>query len=319
MNLTQAIALGTGLALSMTAAAQCGASKSASACGGGEAAVTLAAYAPATGDIVQTAIGAGSFKTLVAAVQAAGLVETLKGEGPFTVFAPTDEAFAKLPEGTVESLLKPENIETLRAILKYHVVPGKVGAEKVVGLTDATTVNGQRIDIAVKDGKVKVDDANVVKTDIWTTNGVIHVIDRVILPETKSIVEVADAAGSFSTLLTAAKAAGLAGVLSEGGPFTVFAPTDEAFQALGMNTITDLLKPENKGKLADILKFHVVSGRVYADQAIKAGAAETLQGGSVKIAQQGDAVTVNGAGVAQADIEAGNGVIHVIDKVLLPN
>ncbi len=134
-------------------------------------------------DIVDTAVGAGSFKTLAAALKAADLIETLKGKGPFTVFAPTDEAFAKLPAGTVESLLKPENKEKLIAVLTYHVVPGKVMAADVVKLTEAKTVQGGKVTIEVKDGKVKVDGANVVKTDIAASNGVIHVIDAVILPK----------------------------------------------------------------------------------------------------------------------------------------
>ncbi len=135
-------------------------------------------------DIVDTAVEAGSFKTLVAAVKAAGLVETLKGKGPFTVFAPTDAAFAKLPKGTVEDLLKPENKEKLIAVLTYHVVPGKVLAADVVKLKEAKTVQGQSVKISVceTDG-VKVDEAKVVKTDIMTSNGVIHVIDSVILPK----------------------------------------------------------------------------------------------------------------------------------------
>ena len=134
-------------------------------------------------DIVDTAIGAGSFKTLVAAVKAAGLVETLKGKGPFTVFAPTDEAFAKLPAGTVESLLNPENKAKLVAILTYHVVPGKVMAKDVVKLNEAKTVQGTSVKIMVKEGKVSVDAAQVVTTDIETSNGVIHVIDSVIMPK----------------------------------------------------------------------------------------------------------------------------------------
>ena len=133
-------------------------------------------------DIVDTAVGAKSFTTLVAAVKAAGLVETLKSKGPFTVFAPTDEAFKKLPEGTVESLLKPENKDKLVAVLTYHVVPGKVMVADVVKLKNAKTVQGGEVDIIVADGKVKVDNANVVKTDIECSNGVIHVIDAVILP-----------------------------------------------------------------------------------------------------------------------------------------
>ena len=134
-------------------------------------------------DIVDTAVAAGSFQTLAAALGAADLVETLKGKGPFTVFAPTDEAFAKLPAGTVESLLKPENKAKLVAVLTYHVVPGKVMAADVVKLTSATTVNGQDATIKVVDGKVMVDGATVTATDIAASNGVIHVIDSVILPK----------------------------------------------------------------------------------------------------------------------------------------
>ena len=137
----------------------------------------------AKGDIVDVAVGAGTFKTLVAAVGAAGLVDTLKSPGPFTVFAPNDEAFAKLPPGTVEGLLKPENKDKLVAILTYHVVPGSVKAAEVVGMTSAKTVQGSSVKIAVSDGKVQVDSANVIATDIAATNGVIHVIDAVILPK----------------------------------------------------------------------------------------------------------------------------------------
>ncbi len=133
-------------------------------------------------DIVDTAVGAGSFTTLVTALKAAGLVDTLKGEGPFTVFAPTDAAFAKLPAGTVEDLLKPENKEKLTAILTYHVVAGKVLAKDVVNLTSAKTVNGKELTVNAGSEGVKVDNANVTKTDITTSNGVIHVIDTVVIP-----------------------------------------------------------------------------------------------------------------------------------------
>ena len=134
-------------------------------------------------DIVDTAVGAGSFKTLAAALQAAGLVETLKGEGPFTVFAPTDAAFAKLPAGTVENLLKPENRDKLRAILTYHVVAGKVTAAQVTSMTAGKTVQGSSVKIAASGGKVKIDNANVVKADVMASNGVIHVIDTVLMPK----------------------------------------------------------------------------------------------------------------------------------------
>ncbi|MFM1802960.1 MAG: hypothetical protein RJA81_2312 [Planctomycetota bacterium] len=138
-------------------------------------------------DIVDTAVGAGSFKTLVAAVKAAGLVDVLKGEGPFTVMAPTDEAFAKLPEGTVETLLKPENKDKLIAVLTYHVIPAKAMAADVVKLNGkkVKTVQGSEATITVADGGVMIDKAKVVKTDIVCSNGVIHVIDSVILPPAK--------------------------------------------------------------------------------------------------------------------------------------
>src|SRR4051812_42329626 len=147
-------------------------------------AFVVPAFADDKKDIVDTAVSAGSFKTLAAALQAAGLVDTLKGEGPFTVMAPTDEAFAKLPEGTVETLLKPENKEKLVAILKYHVIPGKALAADVIKLDgqDVKTVQGDKAKIVVKDGAVMIDKAKVIKTDIECTNGVIHVIDAVILP-----------------------------------------------------------------------------------------------------------------------------------------
>ncbi len=150
-------------------------------------AFVVPAFAGDKKDIVDTAVGAGSFKTLVAAVKAADLVDTLKGEGPFTVMAPTDEAFAKLPEGTIDNLLKPENKDKLIAILKYHVIPGKVLAADVVKLDgqDVKTAEGDMAKISVKDGGVMVNNAKVVKTDIECTNGVIHVIDTVILPPAK--------------------------------------------------------------------------------------------------------------------------------------
>lgn len=269
-------------------------------------------------DIVDTAVGAGSFKTLAVALGAADLVDALKGKGPFTVFAPTDEAFAKLPKGTVETLLKPENKQQLVDILTYHVVSGKVPAAKVVTLTGAKSLNGQQIDIKVENGKVFADKASVVKTDIHCDNGVIHVIDQVILPASDSIPATAIKAGNFKTLVAAAKAAGLVDALSGKGPFTVFAPTDDAFAKLPEGTVATLLKPENKGKLASILKYHVVPGRVYSSDALSAGKASTLQGDSIKISVNGKSAMVNDAKLVATDLDASNGVIHVIDSVILP-
>ncbi len=289
-------------------------------------------------NIVETAVAAGSFETLVAAVQAAGLVDTLSGEGPFTVFAPTDEAFAALPEGLVAALL--EDTDTLAQILTYHVVAGQVLAADVVGLTEATSVQGDTIDITVSDAGVMVDGANVVTTDILTSNGVIHVIDAVILPEgivlpehgmtddaameedmteeamVGTIVDVASEAGTFTTLLAAAEAAGLVDTLNSEGPFTVFAPTDEAFAALPEGTVEGLLADPDA--LRAILLYHVVAGDVRAADVVNLTSATTVNGADVSIEVVDGQVLVGGATVVAADVEASNGVIHVIDAVLIP-
>lgn len=269
-------------------------------------------------DIVETAVAAGQFKTLAAALQAADLVDALKGKGPFTVFAPTDEAFAKLPKGTVEGLLKPKSKDALTGILTYHVVAGSVQAADVVKLSNATTLNGQRVDIAVKDGGVMVDGAKVVVTDIKCSNGVIHVIDSVILPASANIPATAVKAGTFKTLVAAAKAAGLVEALSGDKPLTVFAPSDEAFARLPEGTVASLLKPENIDQLKQILLYHVVEGRVYSDQALKLKEAPTLAGLKLNISASKKGAFINKSKLTALDIEASNGVIHVIDAVLMP-
>lgn len=277
------------------------------------------AMAHASGDIVETAIAAGSFKTLVAAVGAAGLVDTLKGKGPFTVFAPTDEAFARLPKGTVEHLLKPENKQELVSILTYHVIAGRVASTDVMKWDGVSTVNGQRLAFKAQGDSVTIDNAGLVKADIACSNGLIHVVDNVLLPESKNLVQVAAAAGSFKTLLAAATAAELAETLSTGGPFTIFAPTDAAFAKLPAGTVESLLLPENKGKLQRILKYHVVSGRVDKATAASAGKAATLEGGTVHLTASDKGLKVKNANIVATDIDASNGIIHVIDTVLLPD
>jgi len=268
--------------------------------------------ATATRDLVDTAVAAGSFKTLVTAVQAAGLVDTLRGEGPLTVFAPTDEAFGKLPKGTLESLLKPENKAKLVSILTYHVVPGRLMAEQVVQRVKADTVQGASVLFSTDSSGARVDEAKIVKTDIACTNGVIHVIDRVMLPN--DIVGTAQVAGQFKTLLAAAKAAGLVDALkAPGGELTVFAPTDKAFADLPSGTVEDLLKPANRKRLAAILKYHVVPRRI----TLSSYRTPTLQGESVELRPTG-AVKVDEATVVLADLKATNGVVHAIDRVLLP-
>jgi transforming growth factor-beta-induced protein len=295
-------------------------------------AVATATTAPAAKDIVDTAVADGRFKTLVAAVQAAGLVETLKGKGPFTVFAPTDEAFAKLPAGTVEGLLKEP--AKLKDILLYHVIAGNVMAADAAKLTSANTVLGQPITIKAEGGKVMINDATVVIADVKTSNGIIHVIDRVILPPApkaaeptkapaatmapaaKDIVDTAVADGRFKTLVAAVQAAGLVETLKGKGPFTVFAPTDEAFAKLPAGTVEGLLK--EPAKLKDILLYHVVAGNVMAADAAKLTSADTVLGKPVTIKAKDGKVMINDATVVIPDVKTSNGVIHVIDTVILP-
>ncbi len=266
-------------------------------------------------DIVDTAIADGRFNTLVTAVQAAGLEETLRGDGPFTVFAPTDDAFDQLPAGTVSSLLN--DIPTLTDILLYHVVGAEAYASDVVGMSSATTVQGQPVAITMSGGNVYVNDAQVVITDVQASNGVIHVIDTVILPPTENIAEALEADGRFSTLLRAIGAADLGETLSSGGPFTVLAPTDAAFRRLPAGSLTSLLR--DIPQLTDVLLYHVVEGRVFSGDVAQLTEAPSVQGESISIATSGASVILNGeANVTEVNMLATNGVIHVIDRVIVP-
>lgn len=283
--------------------------------------VSLGNYATAGGkgkDIVSTAVEAGQFKTLATALTKAGLVETLKGKGPFTVFAPTDAAFAKLPKHVIADLLKPENKEALVGILTYHVAPGNLTSGVLTKRSGLVTVNGQQLDLKVKNGSLFVDKSKVVKADIGCSNGVIHVIDTVMLPSADDIVATAVKANNFKTLVTAVKAAGLVEALKSKGPLTVFAPTDAAFAKLPKSTLESLLQPENKEKLVAILKYHVVPGRNYASDVVKMRGLKTLQGASIQVNRTADGVRLNDSGLVATDIDTSNGVIHVIDTVLLP-
>ncbi len=262
-------------------------------------------------DIVDTAVSAGSFNTLATALKAADLVDVLKGPGPFTVFAPTDEAFAKLPKGALDNLLK--NKDQLRAVLMLHVVSGNLGSGEVVKLKSARTLLGQMLPIDTSKG-VRIGAATVTKTDIACTNGVIHVIDTVLLPA-NDLIETARNAGSFKTLLAAIEAAGLTDTLRGEGPFTVFAPTDDAFAMLPKGALDNLLK--DKQKLAAVLTYHVVAGKVMAKDVVKLKEAKTVQGQSVKI-DASSGVMVDDARVVKPDVQSANGVIHVIDKVIMP-
>ncbi|WP_419927294.1 fasciclin domain-containing protein [Candidatus Poriferisocius sp.] len=328
-----------------------------------EPAEEMAEEAEVAGTVVEVAVESGAFPTLVAAVQAAGLVETLSGPGPFTVFAPTEEAFAAALAAlgmTAQELLG--DTELLGAVLAYHVLPVAAPAEVVVTLDgqSVATVGGAEVSIAVDGDTVMVNDATVVTADIEASNGIIHVIDTVLIPPAApqpepaeepaeemaeeaevagtvvevevagtvvevevagTVVEVAVESGAFPTLVAAVQAAGLVETLSGPGPFTVFAPTEEAFAAalaaLGM-TAQELLGDTEL--LGAVLAYHVLPVAAPAEVVVTLDgqSVATVGGAEVSIAVDGDTVMVNDATVVTADIEASNGIIHVIDTVLIP-
>jgi uncharacterized surface protein with fasciclin (FAS1) repeats len=287
---------------------------------GGSASAATTARSGNDGNIVETAVEAGQFTTLASLLTKAGLADTLATGGPFTVFAPTDEAFAKVPKATLDALA--QNPAQLKSVLLYHVVPGRVAAADVVKLRSAKTLEGRSLPIKVLDGSVFVDQAKVTTPDVMASNGVIHVIDSVLIPKAapaapaKNIVQTAVAAGQFKTLASLLTKAGLAGTLQGKGPFTVFAPTDAAFAKVPKATLAALAK--SKAKLRAVLLYHVAKGKVTAAQAMKLRSAKTLNGKPVAIRVSGGKVLVGGATVTKADVIASNGVIHVVNKVLIP-
>lgn len=262
-------------------------------------------------------IAAGDFSTLVAAVQAAGLVDTLAGTGPFTLFAPTNEAFAALPAGTVEALLA--DIPTLTNILLYHVVAGAEVRAAQVTAGPVMMANGAPASISITDGSVFVKDSKVIEVDWLGSNGVIHVVDKVILPPAnpanQTVVQNLIAQGNFTTLVAAVQAAGLVDTLNSAGPFTVFAPTDAAFAKLPAGTVTALLA--DIPTLTDILLYHVVSGAQVLSNQVVAGNVTMANGDPATLSTTGG-VKINNATVTGADWRSSNGVIHIIDTVILP-
>jgi transforming growth factor-beta-induced protein len=269
--------------------------------------------------IVETAVAAGSFTTLVSLVQSAGLADALSGPGPFTVFAPTDEAFAKVPKATLAALAADP--AKLRAVLLYHVVPGAVPSSAITGPTAAKTLNGANLQLRRAGGMVMADNARVVAADVQASNGVIHVIDTVLIPKPaaaprRNLVQTATAAGSFKTLTALLRQSGLAGTLGAKGPFTVFAPTDAAFAKVPKATLDALAK--DKAKLRAVLLNHVVPGRLGAATVTKRAQLRTLNGTNLRIKTAGRTVRVGSARVTRVDVGATNGVIHVVDSVLIP-
>jgi len=266
--------------------------------------------------IVDIVVDSPDHETLEAAVIAAGLAETLNVGGPFTLFAPTDEAFAALPAGTVEALLE-DPTGALTDILLYHAIAADVRSTDLSDGMTATTVNGKDVTITINDNGVFINNAQVTVADILADNGVVHVIDAVLIPPATTIVDIVVNSPDHETLEAAVIAAGLAETLSGEGPFTLFAPTDEAFAALPAGTVETLLE-DPTGALTDILLYHAISGNILSTDLVDGTMAATINGANVSISVSPDGVFINDALVTVADIITDNGVVHVINAVLIP-
>jgi uncharacterized surface protein with fasciclin (FAS1) repeats len=265
------------------------------------------------GTIVDVAVADGNFTILVQALQATGLDQTLGGAGPFTVFAPDDEAFNALGQATIDALLN--DIPTLTKILEYHVVVGNVPSGQVTATTFLTTVADQRVDISTDGVDFFVDQARLTALDIPASNGVIHELDAVLQPNLRTVFETAQDAGTFTTLELAVTTAGLDGALNGPGPFTVFAPDDAAFALLPPTGLQSLVTNQVP-LLTLILQYHVVPGRLYADEVVKMSELTTLLGAKLKVRVVGNDVFVNNSRISAVDIEAVNGNVHVLESVL---
>ena len=274
--------------------------------------------ASASNTVVDVIVGSPDHTTLEAAVIAAGLAETLSGDGPFTVFAPTDAAFALLAEGTLEYLLA--NTGALTSILTHHVYGGIALSTDLSDGMMVTTLAGTSLTVSITDEGVYIDNAMVTVANIEADNGVVHVIDAVLIPaeeETNTVVDVIVGSPDHTTLAAAVVAAGLVETLSGDGPFTVFAPTDAAFALLPEGTVEDLLA-DPTGALTSILTHHVYGGTALSTDLSDGMMVTTLAGTSLTVSITDEGVFIDNAMVTVANIETDNGVVHVIDAVLLP-
>jgi len=290
-----------------------------------------AANSTISSTIVDLAIATPNLSTLVTALKAGDLVKTLQGAGPFTVFAPTDAAFAALPKGVLDNLLQPANKASLDDVLTYHVLGDEVHANKFLDGEMLRTLEGKYVTARVAGSTIFINSAKVTTADVQASNGVIHIIDAVLLPSsappspgpspapapgTENIVQLAQATPSLSTLVTALGAASLVKTLEGTGPFTVFAPTNDAFKNLPAGALANLLLPKNKAKLVDILTFHVVSGSILAADILDGERIKTVEGQYITAAVNSSGVFLNNAQVTTANVNASNGIVHIIDAVL---
>ncbi|MDZ7703720.1 MAG: fasciclin domain-containing protein [Trueperaceae bacterium] len=283
--------------------------------------------------VVDVAAQNDDLSTFVTALQATeDLLAELEAFGPYTIFAPSNEAFAALSEADLQAIL--ENQAALESLLRYHVVPGDLDAEEVAGADELEAFTGQAIDVTTENGLVYVEGAQVLTANITAANGTIHIIDAIMLPaplselmgqagegvsrpleSAETIIDVVSTSQSFTTLLEAIETAGLFDTLDTEGPFTVFAPTNDAFSDLSPEALADLLG--NPDALANVLQYHVVAGELAADDLVTLTAVETLTGDQLSVEVSDGTVTVGGATVIDSDIEADNGLIHAINAVLL--
>jgi transforming growth factor-beta-induced protein len=281
---------------------------------------TTAAHATrASGNIIQRLEADGRFNTLLAALDIAGLTETVATGGTFTILAPTDEAFNALPPGTLDSLVT--NVPALQNILLYHAIAGKKSLVQLIQVSTTTTLQQNPV-LAMTEGfKVRINGQFVDCSSLPASNGIIHPIEGVLIPpdeqiNIESLVDVLALDGRFTTLIAAVELAGLADALTTGGPFTVFAPTDEAFAALPPGVVDSLVT--NVPALQNVLLYHVLDGSKSAQDLLRQRTAETLQGGDVTVKINRNGVVVNDSSVISPNVKAPNGIIHVIGAVLIP-
>jgi uncharacterized surface protein with fasciclin (FAS1) repeats len=269
-----------------------------------------------SGTIPGLAEKTSDLSTLVTALKETGLVDTLAGKGPFTVFAPTNQAFAALPSAELQYLLNER--DQLTKVLEYHVANGNVSSSQLKNGETIPTLEGEDVTVTIKGSSVMINDATVTTPNVYATNGVVHIIDKVLVPPGFSAPNIPALAttAKLGTLVQALTAAKLVGTLSGAGPFTVFAPTDAAFAALPEGVLSALLLPANIQTLQNVLKYHVVSGED-ASSDLKDGSIKTLEGQDVNVTLSKDKVMINDATVTEPNVYAVNGIVHVIDKVLI--
>lgn len=269
-------------------------------------------------NIVEVASDSDPLSTLVAAIEAGELVDALSDESAtLTVFAPTNTAFEAIPE-TVDFLLEAENQSTLQEVLQYHVVAGNYPASALSDGQVLTTLQGNNLYVRIEGGNVWVNDARVTLPNVEASNGIVHMVNAVLAPVEDNIVELASGTEALSTLVAAVQAGELVDALSDDAmALTVFAPTNAAFADI-QETVDSLLLPENQAQLQSVLQFHVVPGYISAASLRDGQELTTLQGDTLTVEIEGEEVRVGGAVVLQTDAKASNGIVHVIDTVLVP-